>query len=74
MINTRKSLSLLGVTVWMLFGANITHAQIPVTDGASISQQVAAQIETIAKWKLQYEQMMSQIDQAKQQYEWLNSR
>ena len=69
MINTRKSLSLLGVTVWMLFGANITHAQIPVTDGASISQQVAAQIETIAKWKLQYEQMMSQIDQAKQQYE-----
>ena len=32
-------------------------------------QQIAAQVETIAKWKLQYDQMMSQIDQAKQQYE-----
>jgi type IV secretion system protein VirB5 len=69
MINPRKSLPLLVVTVWMLFGSTITHAQIPVTDGASIAQQVTAQIETIAKWKLQYEQMMSQIDQAKQQYE-----
>lgn len=61
MINTRKSLSLLGVTVWMLFGANITHAQIPVTDGASISQQVAAQIETIAKWKLQVSVYLSAL-------------
>ena len=44
-------------------------AQIPVTDGASIAQQVAAQVETIAKWKMQYDQMTSQINQMKQQYE-----
>lgn len=44
-------------------------SQIPVTDGASIAQSVVQQVETIAKWKLQYDQMMSQIDQAKQQYE-----
>lgn len=44
-------------------------AQIPVTDGASIAQQTMAQIETIAKWKMQYDQMMNQIDQAQQQYE-----
>ena len=49
--------------------SSTTFAQIPVTDGASIAQSVAQQVETIAKWKLQYDQMMSQIDQAKQQYE-----
>lgn len=40
-------------------------SQIPVTDGASIAQSVVQQVETIAKWKLQYDQMMSQIEQAK---------
>jgi type IV secretion system protein VirB5 len=69
MINTIKFLSVIGVAGWMLFGSHAAHAQIPVTDGASIGQQIAAQVETIAKWKLQYDQMMSQIDQAKQQYE-----
>ena len=44
-------------------------SQIPVTDGASIAQSVAQQVETIAKWKLQYDQMMGQIEQARQQYE-----
>ena len=44
-------------------------AQIPVTDMSSIEQQMRAQVETIAKWKIQYDQMMSQIEQAKQQYE-----
>ncbi|OLK23338.1 P-type DNA transfer protein VirB5 [Xanthomonas oryzae] len=52
-----------------VFLSNSTCAQIPVTDGASIAQQVSAQIETIAKWKMQYDQMTSQINQMKQQYE-----
>ncbi|MDD5375059.1 P-type DNA transfer protein VirB5 [Acidithiobacillus sp.] len=58
----------LGVTLSALM-SSAAFAQIPVTDGASIAQQVTAQIETIAKWKMQYDQMMSQIEQAKQQYE-----
>lgn len=49
--------------------SSAAFAQIPVTDGASIAQQVAAQVETIAKWKMQYDQMTSQINQMKQQYE-----
>lgn len=69
MISSIKFLSVVGVAGWMLFGSHTAHAQIPVTDGASIGQQIAAQVETIAKWKLQYDQMMSQIEQAKQQYE-----
>lgn len=69
MISTVKFLSVIGVAGWMLFGSHAAHAQIPVTDGASIAQSVVQQVETIAKWKLQYDQMMSQLDQAKQQYE-----
>lgn len=49
--------------------SSTAFAQIPVTDAASISQQVSAQIEIIAKWKMQYDQMTSQINQMKQQYE-----
>lgn len=67
-MSTIKVLAVLGVAGWMIFG-NHAQAQIPVTDGASIAQQVAAQVETIAKWKMQYDQMMDQINQAKQQYE-----
>lgn len=48
---------------------SLSNAQIPVTDVASIQQQVSSQIETIAKWQSQYEQMTTRIDQAKQQYE-----
>lgn len=47
---------------------NAAHAQIPVTDGASIAQAVANQIETIAKWQLQYEQMMTQIENMEREY------
>ena len=49
--------------------AGTSSAQISVTDSASIAQQTAAQIETIAKWKMQYDQMTMQINQMKQQYE-----
>jgi type IV secretion system protein VirB5 len=58
----------IGVTVSALISSSAV-AQIPVTDGASIGQQVAAQVETIAKWKMQYDQMIDQIDQAKRQYQ-----
>lgn len=46
----------------------IAFAQIPVTDSASIAKSVEQQVETMAKWKTQYDQMVSQIDQLKQQY------
>ena len=69
MNHTIKFFSVVCVAGSMFFGSHAVHAQIPVTDGASIGQQIAAQVETIAKWKLQYDQMMSQIEQAKQQYE-----
>lgn len=48
--------------------SSAAFAQIPVTDGASIAKSVENQIETMAKWKMQYDQMVSQIDQMKQQY------
>ena len=51
-----------------LFGT-AAKAQIPVTDGASIAQDIMQHVETIAKWKAQYDQMKEQIDQLKQQYE-----
>jgi type IV secretion system protein VirB5 len=69
MIKTIKFISVVGVAGWMLFGSHAAHAQIPVTDGLSIAKQVVNQVETIAKWTAQYQQMVSQIDQAKQQYE-----
>lgn len=55
-----------------LFAWGNAHAQIPVTDGASIAKQVANQLETIQKWGLQYAQMIQQIDQAKKQFESMN--
>ena len=55
MLNTIKFLSVVGVAGWMLFGSHAARAQIPVTDGASIAQSIAQQVETIAKWKLQYD-------------------
>lgn len=67
-MNTIKLLAVLGVAGWMLFGNHEATAQIPVTDGASIARQVANQIETVAKWQLQYEQMMSQIDGMEREY------
>ena len=48
--------------------SSAAFAQIPVTDVASITTQVTNQVETIAKWKMQYDQMVSQINQMQQQY------
>lgn len=64
-----KKLTLSLILAGGLSLSSASFAQIPVTDGASIAQSIAQQIETIAKWKMQYDQMMDQINQAKQQYE-----
>jgi len=46
-----------------------THAQIPVTDGASITTQIRNQAENISKWILQFNQMKQQIEQYKMQFD-----
>lgn len=60
-MSTIKVLAVLGVAGWMIFG-NHAQAQIPVRDDKT-------RIETLAKWAIQYDQMVTQIDQMKQQYE-----
>jgi len=51
-----------------LLSSTVLASGIPVIDGASISQNAQNQIETMLKWKLQYDQMVAQINQAEQQY------
>lgn len=63
-----KTLAAVAVTCSSLLGS-LAHAQIPVTDEASILQQVANQIETIAKWKIQYDQMVTQIENMEREYQ-----
>ncbi|EKU28232.1 P-type DNA transfer protein VirB5 [Alcaligenes sp. A-TC2] len=58
-----------GVAVSLVLISSQALAQIPVTDGAAIKTSVQQQVETMAKWKLQYDQMVSQIDQMKQEYQ-----
>ncbi len=67
MKSLRRALSALTIA-GSVFLADAAHAQIPVTDVASISTQVSNQVETIAQWKMQYDQMTSQINQMQQQY------
>lgn len=59
----------MGVAVSLVLISSQALAQIPVTDGAAIKTSVQQQVETMAKWKLQYDQMVSQIDQMKQEYQ-----
>jgi type IV secretion system protein VirB5 len=63
----RKPSRALTIALGLLLSSPVI-AQIPVTDSASIAQQVTNQVETVAKWKMQYDQMITQIDQLKQQY------
>lgn len=63
-----KKLSASCILAVGIAASSAAFAQIPVTDGASIAKSVENQIETMAKWKMQYDQMVSQIDQMKQQY------
>ncbi|MHB9704956.1 P-type DNA transfer protein VirB5 [Alcaligenes aquatilis] len=58
-----------GVVVSLVLISSQALAQIPVTDGAAIKTSVQQQVETMAKWKLQYDQMVNQIDQMKQEYQ-----
>jgi type IV secretion system protein VirB5 len=48
-------------------GATVAHAQIPVTDAASIGQTIMNHAETIAKWKQQYDQMKETTEKLQQQ-------
>jgi len=64
----RKPSRLLVITLGTVL-SSAAVGQIPVTDSASIAQQVTNQIETVAKWKMQYDQMVTQIDQLQQQYD-----
>lgn len=63
-----KKLSASCILAVGIAASSAAFAQIPVTDGASIAKSVKNQIETMAKWKMQYDQMVGQIDQMKQQY------
>lgn len=63
-----KNLSASCILAIGIAASSAALAQIPVTDGASIANSVQQQVETMAKWKMQYDQMVSQIDQMKQQY------
>jgi type IV secretion system protein VirB5 len=59
------------ILTWFAFCflfSSAAMAQIPVTDVGSITQQTLAQVETMLKWKTQYDQMVSQIKQQKDQY------
>ena len=55
-----------------LLSSKAALAQIPVTDVGSITQQTLAQAETMLKWKTQYDQMISQINQAEKQFDSMN--
>lgn len=50
-----------------LCAANV-HAQIPVTDGASIANNIANQVERVAYYKEQIDRLRDQITQAERMY------
>lgn len=52
--------------VFLLFAGN-AFAQIPVTDGIHIGTSISNQIETVAKWAAQYEQMVESIQKLETQ-------
>lgn len=60
------------IALALLACSGSAYAQIPVTDAMAIAKQVESQVETIAKWKMQYDQMMSQINQAQQMFQSMN--
>jgi type IV secretion system protein VirB5 len=49
--------------------AGMARAQIPTTDIAHIATSVANQLETLAQWNTQYQQMKTTIEQYKKQYD-----
>lgn len=66
----KKSRGLLALTIAGLTClASPVQAQIPVTDGASIAQNIANHVEDVAKFVQQIEQLKLQVEQQKQQFE-----
>jgi type IV secretion system protein VirB5 len=47
-------------------------AQIPVTDGANLANSISSQVENIAKYTQQLQQMKLQVEEAKRMYSQLN--
>jgi type IV secretion system protein VirB5 len=45
------------------------RAQIPVTDGGSLAQQISAHLETLARWKSQLDLALSTAESMKRQYD-----
>ena len=70
-IHIGKGLSAIALACCALLGGQNASAQIPVTDGASIMQDMVNHVETIAKWKAQYDQMKEQFDKLQEQYQQL---
>jgi len=56
----------IGALALLFTGA--VHAQIPVTDGAAIATTIANQVESIAKWTQQFNQMKQQLENYQQQF------
>jgi type IV secretion system protein VirB5 len=56
----------IGALVLVFAGA--AQAIIPVTDAAHITTSISNQVESIAKWGQQFNQMQQQIQQYRQQY------
>lgn len=54
---------------FMAFFIVPTHAQIPVTDGASIAQDIMSQVETMAQWAEQLSSMEEQYSQMQTDYQ-----
>lgn len=55
--------------VYFALAASAANAQIPVTDGASIAQDMANQMQTMMQWAQQLAEMKAQYDQMQMDYE-----
>lgn len=67
-MRTIKSSLVTITTACLVFGISTAHAQIPVTDGASIANNIISHVEDIAKYAQQIEQLKTQVQQQKQQF------
>lgn len=64
MNSLRRTVCALASTTFLLVGSpSLTHAQIPVTDIASLTQQ----IQQVMSWMQQYQQMIDQLNNQKEQ-------
>lgn len=63
-----RSFSVIGF-VCLLFSSKSFAGGIPVIDTASIADRQMQHVETILKWKTQYDQMTNQINQLKTTYD-----